>query len=368
MLNTIKTKCLYLNNHLNKKMRHNFNHHHSINWKWSIILVLIHFTSLLILSLGIQKAGLSNGLITIFLTGFGVTIIAGIVKTFTQKRSFVVNKWFFFWSLINTFIIWLVSLISNFINITNNLLVLLLIALGLVISAYFIHKLRITKTTMIITSVILIVCLFFFNVNTEIITPKSEQSIQTAELTGQSQSFLSNINNFIDRLLSFTVINDNCPEINVPITQTRDLLPFLRVREYEGWTVAPYDVSTQLFGFNWGTISCHKGSKQGQNSEYLYCGDKTSETTMGYIQKTIINKDGSIEETIKKSFVNVYRPIELPPEIKEACKNPEAESVIINSNNLTFKCHETEYIFEKTMCGEDPDVISDREFNEFMNG
>ena len=137
----------------------------TFNFKWSIIWVLIHFASLFLLTLGIQQLSLNIGLIIVFLIGLGVTIISRIVRTFTLKKRFIVDKWFFFWSLINTFTIWLILLLKNLLQITNQLLALLFMSIGLVIIAYFVKKLRIRRTAMIISSIILIVILFFFNSN-----------------------------------------------------------------------------------------------------------------------------------------------------------------------------------------------------------
>lgn len=87
-----------------------------------------------------------------------------------------------------------------------------------------------------------------------------------------------------------------------------------------------------MLGFNFGKIYCHRGNKQGQNPNYLYCGDQSSQTTMAFMQKTMINSDGSIGKTVKQSFYNIY-----------------------DENQQ----------FVKTVCGDDPDKIAEREWEEF---
>src|SRR3989338_9909250 len=141
--------CVYLGCLLNMNPKFNF--------KWSVIWIIIHSISLFVLAIILQYFNIKNGIIQILFIGFGVTIIARLVKRITRKKQFVVDKWFFFWSLINTFTIWLMLLLINVLKITNYLLSLLLIAIGLVIIAYFVKKLKITRTSMIVTSITLLV-------------------------------------------------------------------------------------------------------------------------------------------------------------------------------------------------------------------
>lgn len=109
------------------------------------------------------------------------------------------------------------------------------------------------------------------------------------------------------------------------------MYPFIATREYDGWAIDDVDASG-LFGINAGMIFCHKGVKEGQNPEYWYCGDELSgKTKMAYMQKTLLNKDGTIGKTIKQSFVNIY------------AANGE---------------------FIKTICGENPDILIEREWEQ----
>ena len=117
------------------------------------------------------------------------------------------------------------------------------------------------------------------------------------------------------------------------MTQQQGVLPSMNIKEFDGWTIAPYDSNTVL-GFNFGRIYCHKGNREGQNTNYWYCGDQSSQTTMAFMQKTLVNSDRTIGKTIKQSFVNVY---------------------------------DNDGHFIKTVCGEDPDKIAEREFKQQMN-
>jgi len=178
-------------------MRNHFNNYNSINWKWSIIWVFIHFASLFLLSLGIQQLSLNNGLIILFFTGVGVTIISRIVKTFTRKKTFVVDKWFFFWSLINTTTIWLVLLLTSLL-IISQLLALLLVAIGLVIVTHFIKRLRITNTAMILTSILLILILLFFNYDTSNLS----NQVTGTPILFQSNNLFTNVKESTPKLFS----------------------------------------------------------------------------------------------------------------------------------------------------------------------
>ncbi len=164
----------------------------------------------------------------------------------------------------------------------------------------------------------------------------------------------------------------NCPQINVPITQEKGRLPFIGVREYDGWKIAPTD-------FRYYLIKCHLGSKQGQNPNNLYCGDSTSlseqfesgfneETTSAFMQKTLMNKDGTIGETIKQRFINIYEQ-RTDQEIKEICHNDTLKNIkegiweisLLYSNGTRytkkFECgiDEYMYVFQKTVCGQGSD-------------
>ena len=170
------------------------------NFKWSVIWIIIHSISLFILSIMLQYFNVKNSIIQILIIGFGVTIIARLVKRVTKKKQFVVDKWFFFWSLINIFTIWLMLLLIGLLQITNNLLYLFLIAIGLVVIAHFVKKLRITRTAMIVTSITLLVVLFLFNSNS--LSDGNSKIFDTQTVSVKSNNLLSNIKESISSVYS----------------------------------------------------------------------------------------------------------------------------------------------------------------------
>ena len=172
------------------------------NLKWYAIWVIIHSVSLFILAVILQYFNVKNGFIQVLFIGFGVTIIARLVKRITKKKQFIVDKWFFFWSLINTFTIWLMLLLISLLQITNNLASLFFMASGLVIIAYFVKKLKITRTSMIVTSIILLVVLFLFNSNSNILSDSSSKIFDTQTTSVKSNNILSNIKESIKSIPS----------------------------------------------------------------------------------------------------------------------------------------------------------------------
>lgn len=288
--------------------------------KWSLIWVVIHSVSLFLLGIILKYLNLQNSFIHLILMGFGITILARIVKIFTAKKRFIVDRWFVFWSVINSFTIWIFFILLNLLNISNYLISILLTAFGLVLVAYFVRRFRITKTILWVSVVVIVLLLFF-----------TQSSNQQNMVYSTSQGSNTNTGSILDSLKNLipATISKECPQINVPLRKVEGLLPFMDIREYEGWKIAPYDTNTML-GFNFGKIYCHKGNKQSQNPNYLYCGDQSSQTTMAFMQKTMINSDGSIGKTVKQSFYNIY-----------------------DENQQ----------FVKTVCGEYPDKIAEREWD-----
>ncbi len=92
------------------------------------------------------------------------------------------------------------------------------------------------------------------------------------------------------------------------------------------WQIANYDT---IVGIVPGSIVCEKGRSEGQNPNYYYCGLEG----MAYMQKTFMNPDGTIGKTIRKTFVNIY-----------------------DENKK----------FIKTLCGDDPSIVTDRNIKEVM--
>ena len=135
--------------------------------------------------------------------------------------------------------------------------------------------------------------------------------------TDKNNSFLESIKEF------FKGININlnsCPQLNYPMIDSQNG-KYLPDNNYEGWFVTSERYLNQIsnplfstFAFNVNPykIICNKGNQKGENPNYWYCGETyvqygTFEDN-GYavIIKTETNADGTIGDTIIKSFVNVY--------------------------------------------------------------
>ena len=88
-----------------------------------------------------------------------------------------------------------------------------------------------------------------------------------------------------------------CPQINVPIEERQYFSPTIKGKVFDGWTVK-------------GDATCRKGSKEGENLNYWYCGGYTSTFGIGsvnaYVEKTTISDTGDIGKTYKYVIWNVY--------------------------------------------------------------
>jgi uncharacterized protein YkwD len=112
----------------------------SLNQKWTLFWICIHAINLYISLKIISYFKIENNLLNIFLIGFSVTVLAKIVRIYTNNKRFVINKNLIKWSAINAFAIWLSWQIILYFNIKESLLFYLLIGLGLVITARIVRK------------------------------------------------------------------------------------------------------------------------------------------------------------------------------------------------------------------------------------
>ncbi len=325
--------------------------------KWSLIWILIHLISLFFMGFILNHLMIGSSLINLSIMGFGVMTLASLVNVYRHKTQFIINKWFVFYALITSVIILMTQKLLEVLNITNYLITIILTASSIhLIIHYGIKKLRIRRNAYW-TSLIILSLLLYLSQTSNLQSMVYSTPQNTAMNTG---TILDSVQNILP-----ATISKGCPQINVPLKKVEGLSPVMDVREFEGWKIAPYDTNT-LLGFGVGHVSCHKGNRKGQNMNYWYCGDQSSQTTMAFMQKTSINPDGSIGNTIKQSFVNIYTPVELPREVKELCKLNGGTGVISN-NAEEFNCGEVQYEFKETICGEDPEKITDREWDEFKN-
>ncbi|MAG08161.1 hypothetical protein CMO89_01705 [Candidatus Woesearchaeota archaeon] len=192
-----------------------------------------------------------------------------------------------------------------------------------------------TKSTLITIIVILIIILLFLRFPNDGTLKKIGDKLNEANKTvyTNSQNNSVNMGNIFDSIKNMlpTTVPNNCPQLDYPITRvgSGSYRPYvLDVKEHEGWNVRGYRLST---------IHCYKGDEKGENSDYWYCGDLYvtwgENADYGVIQKTLINTDGTIGDTIMKSFSNIY------------------------DENMNFV---------KTVCGKDPDEIMEGSFKDTM--
>jgi hypothetical protein len=100
----------------------------------------------------------------------------------------------------------------------------------------------------------------------------------------------------------------------------------------DGWSILIYSISLLGgFGPEESKISCHSGNTEGENPTYFYCDAGLLSDGIPFLAKTKVKSDGTIGETITKSFTNIYGP------------NKE---------------------FIKTVCGKSPDKILEDEYDD----
>lgn len=288
--------------------------------KWSLVWILIHSVSLFLLGMVLDYLNLQNGFVQLLIIGFGVTIFARIAKIFTAKEQFIADKWFIFWSLINSITVWISFILLNVLNISNYLVSILLTAFGLVFVAYFVRRFKITKTTLWISVIIILLLLFF--------TQSSNQQDLVYSKSSNIDMSAGGILNSVKNIFSSEALSD-CPQLDYPMTRagSGSYKPYiLDVKEHDGWTIRGYKLPI---------IYCYKGNEKGENPNYWYCGDLDvrwgENADYGIMEKTIINEDGTIGETIRISFSNIY---------------------------------DSDMNFIKTVCGKDPDKIIEEGFKD----
>jgi uncharacterized protein YkwD len=153
-------------------MRRKYKNKFSI--KWNLIWVIIHTISLFIIGFLLDYINIQNDFIQLLLLGFCITIFARIIKIFTAKKRFIVDKWLVFWSLLNAFTIGIGYFIIDIIELTNTSWNIILLAALLVLIANIIRRFRLPNKRLIVLSIIIISILLF-------------------SITGQSDNFFNKI-------------------------------------------------------------------------------------------------------------------------------------------------------------------------------
>jgi len=96
---------------------------------WSIIWIIIHACSVLLMS--ILLLGITNDIVFIILSGIGITLVAKIVRGHTLHEPFLLNGNFAFWVGITTFSFWFVREILTFFNELSSPFYFLMMGLGI---------------------------------------------------------------------------------------------------------------------------------------------------------------------------------------------------------------------------------------------
>jgi hypothetical protein len=291
------------------------------NLKWFLIWTVLHAISLLILSAVIPKFNIIDQAILVVSFGVGVTLIARLFKMLTRKQKLAIDSSFLFWCIVYVLGIqtyWAIIPVLGFTSIVVNLLVG-----GAVLSAFGqilpVLEERATKRVLITGLILALIVLML---------PKSSPYMVTeiASTPASSGSIFDGIKSIVS-----SITGSSCPQLKLPVEVMKGV-KFIAPGQNNEWKWRAYDAPTELHIFS-SNIFCATGSLGGQNPNYLYCG-ATATTPMAYIEKTIIKSDGTIGETIRKSFTNVY--------------SQEGQ-------------------FLQTICGDDPDKIVKQEFDSMMN-
>lgn len=263
---------------------------------------------------------------------------------------------FFIWSIIFAFAFYITTVIFKWVSAHNPIIQIFLSGLTIEIISKIAQSIRYAKLFLVDRWFIfwsIIHSASFFLINSLLSNSGIQNQIAYFALGGLGFAIISQIVKIIPLnnkslviisvclILLVVLINakgnipnfgslfpNSCPQINVPMKNG-----FIAAKNYNGWQMAPYDSNTQVLGINFGLIYCFKGNMEGRNPNYSYCGG-TDGDYIAYIEKTEMNADGTIGKTTRKTFVNIY----------------------------------DEYgLFLKTICGEDPDVVAERQFKGLMN-
>jgi len=286
-----------------------------------------HFLSwTLIYAILVYLAGFLLGLLNIenyflVLSSIGIIITLGswIFYSILYKNRFRLNVWFILWIFTNAISYWLISLFLSLFKIQVQFVYYLLFGFVFHLLTYFIkykiyekmnfkHK----RGRLILVSLILIVLLFFL----PSLVMSSSSQVATSDLNS-SNSFVDQLKNLFGSIGSTL---SGCPQLNYSM-QYIGSGKYLPDKNYNGWFVTSENylnqISNPLFSIlkdmkNPYKITCSLGNQKGENPNYWYCGETyvqyASFGDNGYavVIKTEKNTDGTIGDTIIKTFVNIY--------------------------------------------------------------
>lgn len=299
---------------------------------WILIYALGAFISIQTLS----YFNLSNSLIGLFFAGLIITLFSWMMFSLLYHNKFSLNKWFFIWCVTHAFNFWWIDLILKKIGLTyQGFLYFFLFGLIYHLVTWMIkhkifYKIKMSGAKSIIIIVFAVIIIFFI----------SAQPFSQISKVGliEDTSVGSSLSSIRDSLVldSFQIVN-SCPRLDVLLRQDGELGYYVSNSndidvKQAGWRISVYNTA-EMFGIKTDYVFCHIGSIEGQNPDYFYCDSGGLAGGIPYISKTIMNPDGTIGKTIKKSFVNIYS------------KKGD---------------------FVKTICGEDPESIAKDNFKKTM--
>jgi hypothetical protein len=93
---------------------------------------------------------------------------------------------------------------------------------------------------------------------------------------------------------------NNCPQLDLPLG-TFGNSPVMLANNYKEWIVI-----NDLILLKHSPVYCFKGSKEGQNRNYWYCGYEDAKLGTLYMANVQIAEDGTIGKTTKIAFYNIY--------------------------------------------------------------
>ncbi|MEK6885522.1 MAG: hypothetical protein AABX17_00990 [Nanoarchaeota archaeon] len=310
---------------------------------WAFIYAIGAYLSIRILT----YFNLSNTLFGLFIAGLIITILTFVMYAIIYERKFILDKWFFIWLFTHTFNFWWISLVLTKLSLTTtDFLYFLLFGLIYHIVTWIIkhkvyHRIRMNLIKSLGIMVVIVVLLLFV----------SSQPFSEISSTGLGENnIISSALNSLKGISSFSLFSGSCPQLNYPMQENNYGGKYLPDKNYDGWFVTSENYLNQLtnpllqgFGLpnvNPYKISCSKGNQKGENPNYWYCGENyiqyASFEDNGYavIIKPQKNSDGTIGDTIIKTFVNIY---------------------------------DEEGNFIKTTCGKAPDSLREDAFKGAMN-
>ena len=111
--------------------------------KWFIMWTIINIISLFLIGLVLKYLNVTFNLLHYILLGFGVTIIASLVRIFTDQKKFTLNMELVYWAIANTILLWVVNILLKSMGILSYILILLISSLILVGTTWIVGKIDI---------------------------------------------------------------------------------------------------------------------------------------------------------------------------------------------------------------------------------